>query len=188
MQIFQSSLKGATRPCAPEDCARCGGRQKLHRHGAFPRYGAVKGAGNISVQRFLCPRCGHTWSVIAEGMFPYRSLAVARFQALMDERFGLAGGSARPPPATEIEEGCIRRACKVLLERIPLLRGLFGQQMPLLTGEGIGGFWRALRELGSTGKILVALARDFKTSLLGCYASLRPHWAREGSPACASGG
>jgi hypothetical protein len=33
--------------------------------------------------------------------------------------------------------------------------------------------------LGSTGEILLRLARDFKTSLLRCYRSLLPHWERE---------
>ena len=55
------------------------------------------------VQRYLCPRCGQTWSVIPEGMMPYRSLEVGRFEELADERFGLAGGGARPPPTTEKE-------------------------------------------------------------------------------------
>ncbi|MCZ2343226.1 MAG: hypothetical protein LC104_15755 [Bacteroidales bacterium] len=115
-------------------------------------------------------------------MFPYRSMAVGRFQWLMDERFGLAGRGARPPPATEIEEGCIRRACKVLSKRIPFLCGLLGQQMPLGARADLGCFWRALRELGSTGDILVRLAREFKTSLLACYQSLRSHWERKEAP------
>ena len=110
---------------------------------------------------------------------PYRSLEVGRFEERADERFGLAGGGARPPPATEKEEGCIRRACKVLSKRIPFLCGLLGQQMPVLGGSDIRGFWRAVRELGSTADTLVRLARDFKTSLLGCYRSLRSFWERE---------
>ena len=81
--------------------------------------------------------------------------------------FRRADGGARPPPATEIEEGCIRRACKVLSKRIAFLCGLFGQQMPLLAGGSIGCFWRAMRELGSTQEMLLRLAGDFKTSLLG---------------------
>jgi len=113
-------------------------------------------------------------------MFPYRSMTVSRFQSLMDERFGLAGGSARPPPATEIEEGCIRRAGKVLSKRIPFLCGLLGQQMPLEASAGVSGFWRALRELGPTGDILIRLARDFKTSLLACYCRARPGRAEQG--------
>jgi len=116
-------------------------------------------------------------------MFPYRSLPVDRFEELVDERLDLAGGGARPPPATQIEVGCIRRALTKMSERIPLLCGLLGQQMPLPDGRGIGWFWPALRELGATRQILARLARDFKTSLLACYRSLRPRWEREKAPA-----
>jgi hypothetical protein len=115
-------------------------------------------------------------------MFPYRSMEVSRLESLMDEQFGLAGRGARPPPATEIEEGCIRRARKVLSKRIPLLCGLLGQQMPLGARADVGCFWRALRELGPTGDILVRLAHDFKTSLFACYRSLSPHWERKEAP------
>lgn len=115
-------------------------------------------------------------------MMPYRSLEVERMEELADGRFGLAGGGARPPPATEKEEGCIRRACKVLSKRIPFLCGLLGQQLPLLVGGDICGFWQAMRELGSCVEILARLARDFKTSLLGCYRSLRAYWEREDMP------
>lgn len=112
-------------------------------------------------------------------MMPYRSIEVGRFEELADSQHGLASGDARPPPATEKEEGCIRRAMKKLSERIPLLCELLGQQMPAPVGMDIGSFWRALRELGPAGKILLRLARDFKTSLLRCYGSLLPHWERE---------
>jgi hypothetical protein len=115
-------------------------------------------------------------------MFPYRSMAVSRFESLMDERFGLAGRGARPPPATVKEEGCIRRACKRVSERVAFLCGLLGQQMPLGASADVGCFWRALRELGSTWDILVRLARDFKTSLLGSYRSLLSHWERKEAP------
>jgi hypothetical protein len=40
--------------------------------------------------------------------------------------------------------------------------------MPVLGGKDICGFWRAVRKLGSTRSILIRLARDFKTALLGC--------------------
>jgi hypothetical protein len=53
--------------------------------------------------------------------------------------------------------------------------------MPLLENNDLGCFWRALRKLGSLEEILVRLAREFKTSLLGCYRSLRAHWERAAS-------
>ena len=173
MQVHESSLKGADRPCAPQECAKCAGCQKLHRNGTYSRFRKVEGQWECPISRFRCPRCGHTWSVIPADMFPRRSMEVGRFQQLLDRLFGLAGRGARPPPATEKEEGCIRRACKVLSKRIPFLCGLLGQQMPLGASADVGCFWRALRELGSTEEILARFARDFKTSLLACYRSLR---------------
>ena len=182
MQVHESSLGEDRRPCAPRDCAACGGCRKLHRNGSYSRYSGAEGGKRVAVRLFVCPQCGRTVSVIPANMFPYRSMPVARFEELVDERAGLAGGGARPPPATQIEAGCIRRALERLSERISFLCGLLGQQMPLPHGPGIGWFWRALRQLGPTQSILVRLARDFKTSLLACYRSLRPHWQRGPSP------
>ena len=48
---------------------------------------------------------------------------------------------------------------------------------------GIDWFWRALRELGPTQGILANLARDYKTSLLACYVSLKSPWHRARAPA-----
>lgn len=114
---------------------------------------------------------------------PYVSMEAERLEELTEERFGLADGGARPPPTTEKEEDCIRRALEKLSKRIPFLCGLLGQQMPLLGSGDIRGFWRAMRKLGPTEEILARLARDFKTSLLGCYRSLRAFWEREEAPA-----
>ena len=185
MQIFESSLNGAERPCAPKDCARCSGQRKFWKHGTFPRLQGtqVKGAQQVKCQRYICPECGHTWSVIPSDMLPSRSIEVSRFQELMDEIFGLASGDARPPPATVLEEERVRRACKTLSERVAYLCGLLGQQMPMQASSDLSCFWRALRELGSTQEILARLARDFKTSLLRCYCSLRAHWKRKDAPA-----
>jgi len=185
MQVYEVSLKEGERPCPGKSCPRCGGCQRLQKHGCYRRYRGVDGAVVQVVQRYLCPRCRRTWSVIPEGMMPYRSLEVGRFEELSDERFGVAGGSARPPPATENEEGCIRRAIAKLSKRIPFLCGLLGQLMPVLEDTNINGFWQALRELGSTQGILARLARDFKTSLMGCYHSLRAFWERGIAPAAA---
>jgi hypothetical protein len=183
MQVYESSLGEDRRPCAPKDCAACGGCRTLHRNGSYLRYRGTEGGERVAVQLYVCPQCGLTVSVIPEGMFPYRSMPVARFEELVDESTNLAGDGARPPPATQIEAGCIRRALTILSKRIPFLCGLLGQQMPLPDGSGIHWFWRALRKLGSTGRILVRLATDFKTSLLACYRSLKPHSRRESAPA-----
>jgi hypothetical protein len=100
----------------------------------------------------------------------------------MDARNGLcapaAGEGARPPPASEVERGCLQRAQKRLVQRIPLLSGLLGQRMPVLAHDDIPGFWQALRAIGSLAESLVHLAGSFKVSLLGDYRSLLPNWQR----------
>lgn len=179
MQVHEASLKDGSRPCPAEKCPQCAGCVRLQKHGKYLRFSGVDGEQVVQVQRYLCPRCGHTWSVIPSGMMAYRCLPVKRFEQLADEQLGLAGGNARPPPATEKEAGCIRRTMEKLSKRIPFLCGLFGQQLPVLVNTDICGFWKALRKLGPTMDTLLRLARDFKTSLLGCYGSLRPFWERE---------
>lgn len=120
-------------------------------------------------------------------MFPYRSLPVGRFESWMDLRCGVRGaraadGDARPPPASEVERGCLLRASKRLSQRLPVLRGLLGQQMPLFCHQNTCGFWRALRAIGSTAEILLRLASEFKTSLLRAYRSLLSPWQRAPAP------
>lgn len=182
MQVYEVSLEVGERPCPGRACPQCGGCARLHKHGFYFRWRGVDGAQPVKVERYVCPRCRHTWSVIPSGMMSYRSLPVEHFEQLADAHLGLAGGGARPPPATEKENGCTRRAIKALSKRIPYLCGLFGQQLPVFANADICRFWRALRELGPTMDILVRLAREFKTSLLGCYRSLLPFWEREPLP------
>jgi hypothetical protein len=183
MQVLASSLDASGRPHAPADCQRCCGSCKLHCHGSYQRHAEAGGERKVSVKRYICLRCGHTWSVIPPDMLPYRSIPVSRFCALVDGQTAQAGGDARSPPATQVEAGCVRRGLKILSVRIPLLCSLLGQLMPLPGDTGILWFWQALRKLGPPEDTLARLARDFKTSLLACYRSLRPHWQRERSPA-----
>ena len=186
MQIHEEHLCGASRPCAPSDCARCNGAQKLHAHGSYLRNADCTGEEKVVSLRFLCPRCGATFGVIPRGMLPYRCLPVERLEAWMDDGHCVAapaaGGGARPPPASEVERGCLERAQENLLQRIPFLSGLLGQRLPLLACGDIRGFWRALRSLGRLAEILVHLAGNFKTSLLRDYLSLLPHWQRREAP------
>jgi hypothetical protein len=187
MQIHEEQLAGASRPCAPSDCARCKGAQKLHVHSSYERNANCTGGGKKVVCRFLCRPCGATFGVIPSGMLPYRSLPVERLEAWMDDLHEVsapaAGGGARPPPASEVERGCLERAQENLLQRIPYLSGLLGQRLPLLARGDIRSFWRALRSIGRLAGILVHLAGNFKISLLRDYLSLLPHWQRREAPA-----
>ena len=181
MQVFPSSLGRGDRPCPGKSCPLCAGCQRLHKHGCYPRYRGLEGELRVMVQRFLCPRCRRTWSLIPQDMMPYLSVPVLRFQALADEAW--AGGDPRPPPATVKESGFIRRQFRSLSERVPFLCNLLGQLLPLKAKAGVRAFWRALRKLGPLQEMLASLAEDFKTSLRRCYLSLRPPWQREPRPA-----
>lgn len=187
VQIHEEALVGKSRPCAPEDCAQCAGKQRLHIHQTYQRNANCTGEETVTVRCFICRRCHTTVSVIPAGMLPYRSLPVARLEEWCDARHGVpravAGEGARPPPASEVERGCLERAEKKLLGRIPFLRGCLGQMLPVLDNNDLGGFWRALRMIGRLGEILLHLASKFKTSLLACYHSLRPRRERGKTPA-----
>lgn len=187
MQIHEEALAERSRPCAPEDCARCAGKQKLHKHQTYQRNANPTGEDTATVHCFRCPRCGLIVSIIPAGMLPYRCLAVGTLEEHLDARHGVvrpvAGEGARPPPASEVERGCLERAERKLLGRITFLCGCLGQMLPVLDYNDLGGFWRALRTIGRLGEILLHLAAKFKTSLLGCYRSLKPRWDRARSPA-----
>jgi len=187
VQIHEEALAGKSRPCAPEDCARCAGKQKLHKHKTYQRNADTSGQGTETVQCYRCPRCPVYVSVIPRGMLPYRCLPVARLEQRLDACHGVArpvaGEGARPPPASEAERGCLERAEQKLLGRIPFLRGCLGQMLPVLDDNDLGGFWRALRAIGRLGEIILHLAAKFKTSLLACYRSLKPRWERARGPA-----
>jgi hypothetical protein len=182
VQIHEEALAGKSRPCAPEDCAKCDGKQKLHKHQTYQRNANPTGQDTVPVHCYRCKRCGLCVSVIPAGMIPYRSLRVERIEEHLDSLHGVArpvtGEGARPPPASEVERGCLERVNDKLLGRIPFLCGCLGQMLPVLDYEDLGGFWRALRKIGRLGDILLHLAAKFKTSLLVCYRSLKPRWVR----------
>lgn len=175
-------------------CPLCPPGQRLHRHGSYTRYADCSGQATLRIARFLCPRCGVTFSVLPPSHLPYRALPVARLEAGLDALCAhppptpppaapSMGEGARPPPISEVEQGCFKRARECLLRRIPVLRGCLGQQLPsALADDDLCGFWRALRAVGRAEGILLRLARDFKRSLLGDYRCLRPPWQREAVP------
>jgi len=186
VQIHEEALAGKSRPCAPKNCTGCAGKQKLHKHKTYQRNANSTGEDTASVHCFRCPPCGLYVSIIPRGMLPYRSLPVERLEERLDACHGVArpvaGEGARPPPASEVERGCLERANRKLLGRIPFLRGCLGQMLPMLDDEDLGGFWRALRMIGRLGEIILLLATKFKTSLLACYRSLKPRWERKKAP------
>jgi hypothetical protein len=124
------------------------------------------------VQRFLCPSCGHTVSVLPGTRLTYRPLEVGRLQGFFDAQAGVSFG-LDPPPGL-VEAGCLQRAWNRLLTRVDSLKESFGQILPaqLHTARQL---WKELRRcVGSAEEMLGFLAHCCKRSLLGDYACLRP--------------
>ena len=124
------------------------------------------------MQRFLCPRCGHTVSVLPGTRLTYRPLEVERLQGFFDTQAEVSCG-LDPPPGL-VEAGCLRRAWNRFLTRVQVLQDAFGQILPteLHTAQQL---WKELRRnVGSAEEMLRFLARHCKRSLLGDYACLRP--------------
>jgi hypothetical protein len=124
------------------------------------------------MQRFLCPPCGHTVSVLPCNRLPYRPLEVERLQSHFDAQAKV--GTGLDPPPEPIEAGCLRRAWDRFLTRVNPLKDSFGQTLPaeLHTAQQL---WKELRRgVGSAESMLGFLARYCKRSLLGDYACLRP--------------
>jgi len=81
----------------------------MHRHGNYQRYKKPRGAEKFPVQRYLCPLCGHTVSVLPAYRLPYRPLEVERLQGGFDAQAevgtGLDPRLSRSRPAACSEPG-----------------------------------------------------------------------------------
>jgi hypothetical protein len=64
----------------------------MHRHGCYRRYKRPPGQEKFPVQRFLCPLCGRTVSVLPANRLTYRPLEVERLQGAFDAQAGVSGG------------------------------------------------------------------------------------------------
>jgi hypothetical protein len=144
----------------------------MHRHGSYRRYRQPKGGETFAMDRYLCPPCGRTVSVLPANRLPYRPLEVKRLQGAFDAQAEVGTG-LDPPPGT-IEAGCLQRAWKRFLTRVDRLKDAFGQMLPAEL-ESAEQLWKELRRtVGSVEDILRFLARNCNCSLLGDYACLRP--------------
>ena len=160
-------MKG-DRPSCAHGCS-----EKMHGHGWYWRFLARdKGHATFRVHRFLCPRCGHTVSVLPVLRLTYRPLEVERLQAYFDAQAKVSCGL--DPPPEPFEAGCLQRAWKRFLTRANRLKDAFGQMLPAEL-EGAEQLWKELRRTaGSAEHILGFLTRNCNCSLLGDYLCLRP--------------
>lgn len=121
------------------------------------RYASPSGSQRTRIQRYLCPNCFLTLSVLPTFHLPYRPVRVPRLQAFFD---GLAKvGSGPDPPPGQTEAGCLRRAWARFQTRVATLQEAFGQLVPSHP-QGAEDLWLAIRHAkGSLEGILRFLAQ-----------------------------
>jgi hypothetical protein len=144
----------------------------MHRHGSYRRYQHPTGDKKFPMQRFLCPSCGHTVSVLPTNRLTYRPLEVRQLQAHFDAQ--AEGSSGLDPPPDAITAGCLQRAWNRFLTRVDVLKTALGQMLPAVISTP-RHLWQQLRRCVGTAEVMLRfLARHGKRSLLGDYACLRP--------------
>ena len=168
MQVRQSSVRGDRPECSINRTHR------MHSNGTYERYAEADGTEKEKVQRWLCTAGCGTISVLPDTRLPYRPIGTDLLEKWFDADFM---GRA-PPEVTEKEKGCLKRAAKRFLQRIPSLTEVLGQIIKALNPT-TSQLWVRLRKLGKLRDILRFLAEDFKTSLLGDYRCLQP-WVAPG--------
>jgi hypothetical protein len=136
----------------------------MHRHGGYH----CKRRGGARVERFYCPACRLTCTVLPAGMVPYPSSSVQELEQYFDQRLAAepAASAVRRPRALE-------RALRDFASRRQPLCDLLGQLISPAHAS-VPQLWRQLRKsLGSLEAILGMLHRSFGTSLLGDYGCLK---------------
>ena len=165
IQVRADSFSG-DRP----ECAR-GCSNRLHRHGCYGRYAQPEGAERLAIQRYLCPDCGLTISVLPVERLPYRPVAGPRVEAFFNAQAGI--GSGPDPPPGQLEAGCLRRAWTRFQTRVSTLKEAFGLLIASVTSRA-AELWKQMRLAKETlAGILGFLAQTCKVSLLGDYCCLR---------------
>ena len=151
-------------------CARgCSGR--LHRHGWYYRFLRPAGSERLAVQRYWCPQCGLTISVLPVDRLPYRPVEGPRVEAFFNAQAAI--GSGPDPPPGELEAGCLRRAWTRFQTRVSTLKEAFGLLIPSVL-SGATDLWKQMRLAKETlAAILGFLAQTRNLSLLGDYRCLR---------------
>lgn len=145
----------------------------VHLHGCYERYADPEGEEEERIQRYFCPPCGLTFSVLPPHRLPYRPVRAERLQAHFDQRAGIQTQGLDPPPSV-VEAGCLQRAWSALAARVTILREAFGQLVSSTVSDG-ASFWAGLRQsFDSVPRMLCFLSEHHRISLLGHYRCLRP--------------
>ena len=123
------------------------------------------------MQRYWCPECELTISVLPVERLPYRSVDTGRLENFLDAQAGI--GSGPDPPPGVLEAGCLRRAWTRFQTRVSTLKEAFGLLIPSVISEA-AHLWKQMRLAKETlAAILGFLAQTRNLSLLGDYRCLR---------------
>jgi len=149
----------------------------VHKHGCYKRYADPAGAKEEDereqIQRYRCPPCGLSFSVLPPHRLPYRPVRAERLQGDFDQRARIQAQGLDPPPRA-LEAGCLQRAWSALTTRAKTLQEAFGQLVKSSVSDG-ASLWASLRQsFDSVPKMLCFLSQHHQISLLGNYRCLRP--------------
>jgi hypothetical protein len=147
MQLREGSFYGP-RPTCPKDP-----KHQVHRHGFYERYEDCDSQRRSRIERFLCPRCGITLSVLPKNRLPY----VAVNTTILESDFDARASGTDPPPSSEKERGCLRRAFERFAGRVAPLCALLGQMIRPIK-PSVSECWRGLRQLDNLEGILLLLS------------------------------
>ena len=100
MQLREGSFH-EPRPACPEHP-----KQRVHRHGFYLRFENCDSQRRLRIERFVCPRCGRTLSVLPKNRLPY----IALDTTMVESEFDARASGTDPPCRSEKERGCLRRA------------------------------------------------------------------------------
>ena len=151
----------------------CGGSGRVHRHGHYLRYADPEGSALERIERYFCPPCGLTFSVLPSHRLPYRPIRAERLQGDFDCRAGIQSQGLDPPPRV-VEAGCLQRAWSSLSARVNILKEAFGQLLNGTSSE-VTSLWKSLRKAqSSVPRMLCFLSEHHHISLLGNYLCLPP--------------
>jgi transposase-like protein len=119
MQLREGSFHGP-RPACPEHP-----KQRVHRHGFYARFENCDSQQRLRIERFVCPRCGRTLSVLPKNRLPY----IALNTTMVESEFDARASGTDPPSRSEKERGCLRRAFARFAARVTSLCALLGQMI-----------------------------------------------------------
>lgn len=160
MQLWESEIEGWP------NCARCGWLPRMHRHGCFQRRG-ING-DPVAIQRYICPHCHSTCSVLKDGMLPYRRLCSKELQQCLDQ-FPTSPESL-PKASCSLGRAVRHFQQRALGLHLRMWLPVAISVDPLVMAQQL---WQALRQCcGDITAILRYIAQYCQSSLLLDYRSL----------------